>query len=365
MGSHPTIPASHPAELPAESGAPAGPEGAPPPSPQTDAAVHKAPAAGNELRGTPPARPTTTAARPVPAPPKPAQKAAAGHGPETSLPSAVEPRDHDDGSPADAGSAGETPPAMPRLKTPPLPPSRPRRPRSEQPRPLPPEEPDEPEVADDEPRFRIGLAWRLALIVLAIAGIQAAVMFVRQERDPVTIRPPDVDINKLPLRLGSWTGHDEPMDERIWRVLGAEVAVNRVYREDSGGLLAMQIGVFTTNDVVLPHEPHVCYGNVGWNKSTQKDLHLRTETQGMRTARMVTFQQEGQRIHVLYWYQFGDANVVDFDGLRRERWKLFGEKTWPPLIKVMLQSTVADPARAEQQLRSFGELVLGWTKDVK
>jgi hypothetical protein len=102
--------------------------------------------------------------------------------------------------------------------------------------------------------------------------------------------------------------------------------------------------------------------NVGWVIKQQKDVDLRIDGETPRRARILAFEQEGQRIHVMYWYQVGSASVLDYNGLRRERARMFGQPTWPPLVKVMIQCPLADTALAEDQLRSFGERLLAWTR---
>lgn len=200
----------------------------------------------------------------------------------------------------------------------------------------------------------------LALLVV----IQAAVLWIRRERQPDSIQALSEDLAQLPLRLGTWTGHDEPIDPRLFEAIRAASTVNRVYQEDVTGRVAMQVAVFSGDYLGLPHNPQSCYTKVGWAIQEQKEIWLRAGPQDSRLAHLLVFEQEGQRIHVMYWYQFGETNVMDYDSLRRERWKLFGQRVWPPLIKVMIQTDISETGHAAAQLTTFGELVLGWTKDL-
>ena len=172
-------------------------------------------------------------------------------------------------------------------------------------------------------------------------------------------------LRDLPHRLGVWTGRDTPLDERLWTTLGADEVINREYQQDAGGVLGLQISSFKVSDNHLPHEPVLCYKNAGWKKVEEKDVRLKIESQGTRLVRIMAFEQDGRRIHVLYWFQFANANALDNDGLRTARFRVYGEKTWPPVVKVMVQSTTADIARAEPELRAFGEQILAWTKDLR
>ena len=203
---------------------------------------------------------------------------------------------------------------------------------------------------------------RLLIAAAILVAIQGAVLFIRQHREPSSIREPAMKIADLPLRMAGWTGKDAPIDPRLSAAIRALSVVDRIYRDDSKATLVLELAAFAGNEIELPHMPQSCYTNVGFTMKQQKDVQLKRSDGPPRQARILGFEQENQRIHVLYWYQLGDASVLDYNGLRRERSRLFGEKTWPPLIKVMIQSSLADPVQAEDQLVSFAESVLSWTR---
>jgi EpsI family protein len=191
--------------------------------------------------------------------------------------------------------------------------------------------------------------------------IQGGVMLIRQKREPARIREPAMKLDELPQRIGGWHGSNYQMDARLSAAIGAHSVVDRVFKDDTGATVQLELAAFTGNEIDLPHAPQTCYTNVGWTMKQQKDMELKLADGSSRRARMLGFEQEGQRIHVMYWYQFGDAHVLDYGGLRRERAKLFGQASWPPLVKVMIQTSLADVGQAQDLLISFGESLLAWT----
>jgi len=209
------------------------------------------------------------------------------------------------------------------------------------------------------------VAARLLIAALCLAVIQGAVLYIRRGREPSEIRRPNVSLAELPTELGPWKGHDTPIDPRLWVAIRAAEVVDRAYENPQGGRLIAEVAAFLSDEIDPPHMPQVCYTKAGWINKSQKDVQLRVGDDETRPARIVTFEQEGQRVHVLYWYQWGQAHVLDAQTMRQERWKLFGQKTWPPLIKVMVQTSLSDFGEAEEQLCGFGELLLGWTKNVQ
>lgn len=205
---------------------------------------------------------------------------------------------------------------------------------------------------------------RVVVAVVILVGVQAAVWWVRKGREPEEIRAPNQSFSGLPMRLGEWSGRDEPMDPRMGAAVGAVDVVNRQYVDELGAKIAVQVAAFATADNELPHDPHLCYGQVGWTVVDHKSLDLRVNANTTRPAQLLVFEHDQQRILVVFWYQFGDANVTSIDGLRRARWTHFGEKAWPPLLKVLIQINAPDAARAEATISRFAEHVLAWTKNV-
>lgn len=203
---------------------------------------------------------------------------------------------------------------------------------------------------------------RLLITAVVLVAIQGAVLLIRQNREPSRIREPAMDIAELPLRLNAWTGKDSPIDPRLSAAIGAYGVVDRIYQDDTRAAVVLELAAFTGNEIELPHMPQSCYTNVGFTMKHQKDVQLSRADGEDRPARILTFEQDGQRIHVMYWYQLGDINVLDYNGLRQARARLFGQSTWPPLVKVMIQCGLADPVQAEDRLTSFAEAVLAWTR---
>jgi EpsI family protein len=199
--------------------------------------------------------------------------------------------------------------------------------------------------------------WIAATCVLLIHG---AARWIEGRYAPDRIRPSHAPLTELPLTLGEWDGMDSELDQRLIEALGTDTAVNRRYVRTGRGVVDLHCALWTTGDEWLPHEPHVCYTGSGWNIDSRRQIDV-PEAPGLRATLLVA-AQKGQRIQVLYWYQLGDRAYSDRDGARGARRQLWGEKTWPPLIKVMLQAPADDPARLDKGLADFAHRVFDWTK---
>lgn len=208
---------------------------------------------------------------------------------------------------------------------------------------------------------------RIILGLILLVAVQAGVMWFRAGREPPgELIAPKVSLKEMPRRFGAWAGTDKPLDKRLFDAIKAAEVVDRVYETDIGDAVMVEVAVFNRLEVEPQHAPYVCYPRAGWTIKNSRDVLIHDPAKGAnRQAQLYHFEQEGQRIHVLYWYQLGDATAHDIHSLRDARGHYFNKTEWPSLIKVMVQSSASDPMRAEDQLRAFAELLVGWTNTIQ
>ncbi len=203
---------------------------------------------------------------------------------------------------------------------------------------------------------------RLWIATACVLLIHGGARWIEGRYAPENIRAPHAPLTDLPLTLGDWEGTDSELDSRLIEALGTETAVSRRYERGHRGIVDLHCALWTTDDEWLPHEPHVCYTGSGWNIDARRQIDV-PEAPGLQ-ATLLTAEQRGRRIQVLYWYQLADHAYSDRDGARAARRQLWSKKTWPPLIKVMLQAPAEDPSRLDKGLADFAHRVYDWTKDL-
>ena len=208
---------------------------------------------------------------------------------------------------------------------------------------------------------------RLLIAAALVAAIHGGVSVVRKAGMPTEVGLPKKDLHELPLKLGEedkWQGKDTKVDPKIFPWLGTEIAINRTYRNRARHEVLLHISAWTDYGLQTPHLPEVCYPSVGYEITGGKKLQLDVKDQPSVPARFMTLQRDGNGIQVLYWYQFGDHFLLEKEHLRRARWSLRGKKFWPPVIKVLLETSSTDPKQAEALLSEVGALAYDWTKDL-
>lgn len=223
---------------------------------------------------------------------------------------------------------------------------------------------------------------RVAIVVAFLAAAQLTVGYVKRGYTLGTVEPPKQDLTELPKMLGPWSGEDRPVDERIQEYLQSRSGVDRVYRNRVGDEVSAH--VVWTDDYIKIHFPQQCYRESGWHLDNTKNLdvdftqHYRDQgwaeldseqvdiEAGGETfpCQLLTFERDGRRIHVLYWFQMGDEFFFDrirHRNLRRQ--VCWGNREWPPLVKVMLESPASSTKRAEDHLRSVAGRIYAWMQD--
>ena len=79
------------------------------------------------------------------------------------------------------------------------------------------------------------------------------------EKDPMPADVPAIGAATLPMTVGEFTGHDEPMDARVITATQADAMLNRVFRNKFGDTVIASLAVWTDYKLGIPHAPEECY----------------------------------------------------------------------------------------------------------
>ncbi len=204
-------------------------------------------------------------------------------------------------------------------------------------------------------------SWFAAVALLVIYG---AAQTLKGRGMPTEPAHPQLLLKEMPKLMGNWTGEDEALDPEIFRHIGAQDAINRSYHDRRGNIIAMHRAMFVEYGVQgHPHSPEECYPSAGYHVVETRDVYLDSDKQHAHPSRLLTLEKDGQQIYCLFWYQIGSSTFCDGIAERPLVLGLRGQKTWPPLIKVMLQASAASPEKAEHQLKDLAEPIFAWTKE--
>lgn len=204
-------------------------------------------------------------------------------------------------------------------------------------------------------------ATRLFIVAAMAVVIAIGTYAVRGGMKPRKVDMPAKDFHTMPLQIGSWQGSDvKDLDPLIFAAEGAATVVERSYR-DGPRVISLHTAVFENPDTGIYHSPINCYRSKAWQKVKDTKMALNVGGPEPVEVSYTTWEKDGQRVLVLYWFKLGEHFLFDRFEMGAVRWKMRGQQSWPALIKVLMQANVTDqPANDEEALRGFAEEVYKW-----
>ena len=143
--------------------------------------------------------------------------------------------------------------------------------------------------------------------------------------------------------------------------VGADVVVSRAYHDDMEQEVRMHVAVFGSKpDDGVYHAPTNCYPSSGWTLIEHSRAPMQVPGHKEQMVDLTTWEKKGEMVHVVYWYRMGDYSLFERVDMGKVRWALRGQATWPPLIKVLLETSAADKYAARVRILEVAALVQTW-----
>lgn len=206
------------------------------------------------------------------------------------------------------------------------------------------------------------LTARLCVALLLLMLVQGTVWGVQKYAVPATPRPLRQELETLPRKLAAWSGADTESDPQLFEALGCAASLSRTYTRPDGTLVGIHCAAWLAPDTWLPHPPEMCYRGAGWTEERRESVTVPSDPP--MTARLAQYEQQGQRVLVLHWYQMGDTPFVDRSGARAARRKLWGAERRPPLVKVLMQARDDGTEASRAALLELAAEIGGWTSQL-
>ncbi|MGA2030840.1 MAG: exosortase C-terminal domain/associated protein EpsI, partial [Thermoguttaceae bacterium] len=140
----------------------------------------------------------------------------------------------------------------------------------------------------------------------------------------------------------------------------AASSITRSYQDSNGHAISMHLALFDDPDRGVYHSPTNCYRAQGWARLGGRDVSLQVPGRPTIQVRLSTWQREGDKILVLYWYELGENVLFERIDMGAVRWKMRGRATWPPMVKVLLQTSAAEAGLAQSQLLQIAAQIRQW-----
>lgn len=204
------------------------------------------------------------------------------------------------------------------------------------------------------------LGLRLSILFIIVVSIQLGLTAFKTTLSPRGIELPATPVTEFPMEFAGWKGVDLEKPEGI--DAGVAARLSRVYTSEDGRFAAwVYIGIWTWYLDDVRHLPTDCYRGRGREILGVKQFELKPHDGASKRAALLTLQDGGQPIHVLYWYQLGSETLWDRKHLRPILRANRGKKNWPPQVKVMIDVRGLQQEQAKRVLADLGKHVMDWT----
>jgi EpsI family protein len=115
---------------------------------------------------------------------------------------------------------------------------------------------------------------------------------------------PHHSLREIPYTLGSWTGTEQPLEDRIVQAVGVSDYTNRLYSSQKSGLAQLYVGYYAnqkTGDTI--HSPKNCLPGAGWDPIQSGYAKIAVPSGRQIVVNEYVIQQGLDKELVFYWYQ--------------------------------------------------------------
>lgn len=152
-------------------------------------------------------------------------------------------------------------------------------------------------------------SWLRFLPVATLLACCALLLHERGHKETLPIRE---SLASFPLKIGDWTGIDQPIDAEARRVLGPGDFLDRSFRQPSAeppvDLFVAYYASQRTGDII--HSPKNCLPGAGWAPVAWSRLQLNASNGKAIWVNRYIIAKRLDRMLVLYWYQAHDRAIT-------------------------------------------------------
>jgi EpsI family protein len=200
--------------------------------------------------------------------------------------------------------------------------------------------------------------WLVALLTLAAAYAGNRVAQIAPAAKV------SANLDKLPMKLGTWQGEDIKLDATVMKALAADQVLCRQYTDSKTeralGLLVVY-RKYGRRD--FAHRPELCYPASGWEIVGKSYTSVPYGGRSVQ-ARLVIAEQDMSREAVTYWFASGDRTEGNF--AKQQLWmaldRLQKQKHGWAFIRVNVPEMYGDE-EALELTRSFMKVAEGPLKE--
>jgi EpsI family protein len=151
------------------------------------------------------------------------------------------------------------------------------------------------------------VAIRILIAILLVAGAGSYARVLDAHRVAAG-NPPKLEL--LPSRFGDWDSQDIPLSPGSARVLGADLTLQRIYRNRNNQRVEFFVAYFAQQAVNSQiHSPRHCLPGSGWKILSTEDTHVDLAG-GRQPATRMIIERQGASQEMLYWFRTRSGSII-------------------------------------------------------
>ncbi len=185
---------------------------------------------------------------------------------------------------------------------------------------------------------------RMGVVICVLLGVKAVLWQTTHLRDNPTVVPPLKPLESFPATVhtenaGDWVGKDQKLDELQFNYAQLETDISRIYTNGAGRSMSLLLGIYNSPAIGLYHNPFNCYDANGYVLKSQIRKPLQAANRPDTDISVSTWDKDGQRCVIAYWYEVGDHTMYERGDLLSTQWAMRGKSKWPVTFKVLLHAS--------------------------
>jgi hypothetical protein len=154
------------------------------------------------------------------------------------------------------------------------------------------------------------------------------------------------------------------MDKQEFNYAQLDGYISRVYTNGQKRSMSLLIGLYNSPATGLYHNPFNCYDTHGFVLKNQIRKPLQAANRPDTEISVATWEKEGQKYVVAFWYEVGDYTMFERQDLWPTLWAMHGKSKWPVTFKVLIQAS-GDPDQAKVDVLELAKSVREWLGTVE
>jgi hypothetical protein len=185
---------------------------------------------------------------------------------------------------------------------------------------------------------------RMGVVIGVLVGVKGWLWYTLHLRENPTVVQPLKPLDSFSKVVhtessGDWVGKDQKLDDQEFNYAQLDSDVSRIYTNGANRSMSVLLGIYSSPAIGLYHNPFNCYETHGFNLKTQIRKPLKAANRPDTDISVTTWDKEGQRYVVAFWYEVGDYTMFERQDLLSTQWAMRGKSKWPVMFKVLIQAS--------------------------